>query len=901
VDAERRDFFVSFTSADEAWAEWIAWQLEVEGFTVVSMAWDFRPSQNFVLNMQRALEASDRVLAVLSPSYLSALYTQPEWAAAIAEDPTGAKGKLLAVRVRACEPKGLWHAIARIELEGLDEATARQALLAGVKLDRAKPAGPPAFPAGAPRAAAVEPRFPGILPPIWNVPHQRNPHFTGREELLTELEEALASVPAVITQAITGLGGVGKTQLATEYCYRHAADYDLVWWIRSAETAALAADYAKLAGPLGLGIEDEQDQRLIVEGVRRALEQRGGWLLVFDNAEDRQQVRDFLPHGGGHAIVTSRDPVWGGVARPLAVRTWPREDSVQFLLKRTDDEDEAAASELAEALGDFPLALEHAAAYAERTGCSLARYLKLFRESHQALWARATPPDEYHATIATTWELAFQRLREESPAATDLLSLCAFLAPDDIPRAIIVEGADLLPERLAEEVRDPVAFDDLIAALRRYSLIEASDDALSVHRLVQTVTQDALEPEARKEWAGCAAAVVNRAFPQKSADVRTWDDCSRLLPHALAAAGAAEELGVAPKAADRLLNQVGLYLTGRADLAGAKRALQRAVAVAEAAYGPEHPEVATDVSNLGDVLHEMGDLDGARMCFERALGIDEAALGPEHPAVGIDVGNLGKVLRDLGELSMARQCHERAIAIHVAAYGEGHPTVAVGLSDLAGVLCAEGDLAGARAHLERALAIDEAAFGTDHPKVAIRVNNLGGVLHAAGDVEGARACCERALPIFEKVLGADHANVATLVNNLGMVLRALGDLKGARACFERSLAIDEAAFGPQHPAVATDVNNLGLVGDLAGARECFEQARAIDEAAYGAEHPNVARDVSNLGSVLEALGDLVGARACFERALRIWRQFLGDEHPKAKIARENLERVERAMREAEEE
>ena len=158
MDAERADFFISYASADRRWAEWIAWQLDDAGYAVVSMAWDFRPSQNFVLNMQRALEASARLLAVLSPSYLSALYTQPEWAAAIAEDPTGARGKLLAVRVRACEPKGLWHAIARIELDGLDDAAAREALLAGVKLDRAKPPGPPAFPAGAPRAVGPSSR-----------------------------------------------------------------------------------------------------------------------------------------------------------------------------------------------------------------------------------------------------------------------------------------------------------------------------------------------------------------------------------------------------------------------------------------------------------------------------------------------------------------------------------------------------------------------------------------------------------------------------------------------------------------------------------------------------------------------------------------------------------------------
>src|SRR5438093_9160503 len=138
-----KDFFVSYNKADRAWAEWIAWQLEEAGHTVAIQAWDFRPGANFVVEMQRAAAESRRTIAVLSPDYLDARFTQPEWAAAFAQDPTGEQGLLLPVRVRECELHGLLPQIVYVDLVGLDETASRAALLAGIDRARAKPDAPP--------------------------------------------------------------------------------------------------------------------------------------------------------------------------------------------------------------------------------------------------------------------------------------------------------------------------------------------------------------------------------------------------------------------------------------------------------------------------------------------------------------------------------------------------------------------------------------------------------------------------------------------------------------------------------------------------------------------------------------------------------------------------------------
>ena len=267
-------FFVSYNSADRDWAVWIAWELEQAGYTTSVQAWDFMPGSNFVLEMQRAASECERTVAVLSPDYLESAFTQPEWAAAFAGDPTGKSRKLVPVRVRQCEIDGLLKSIVYIDLVGVEEAAARRQLLEGVRQGRG-PVGPVRFPSAKP------PRFPTALPDIWNVPHLRNPNFTGRDALLAELHAALTSGrAAAVTQAISGLGGVGKTQLAAEYAYRSAHEYSVVWWVRAEDPATALSDYVDLARRLGLKTPEETG-RAIVSAVRDWLSHNGGWLLIF--------------------------------------------------------------------------------------------------------------------------------------------------------------------------------------------------------------------------------------------------------------------------------------------------------------------------------------------------------------------------------------------------------------------------------------------------------------------------------------------------------------------------------------------------------------------------------------------------------------------------------------------
>jgi tetratricopeptide (TPR) repeat protein len=665
----------------------------------------------------------------------------------------------------------------------------------------------------------LPPARPGVV--VSNLP-ARNRVFTGRSELLARLNQQLsASISGAVAvtslpmdspaataapdadaspQVLHGLGGVGKTELALEYAHRHQGDYAIRWWVAAEQPAAIPAHLVGLARRLG--IPEQSDQSETVAVLLDELGRRGGWLLVFDNAEDPHNLRPYWPSTdhGGHLLVTSRNPNWQPLAAPIPVDVLPRRDAIAFLQRRAGL-DEPNADRLAQALGDLPLALEQAAAYLEQTHTPPDEYLELLATRTRELFAlgRAATSEQ---TIATIWAVSLQRVHSEAPAAEELLRLCAFLAADDIPRATLYDHPDVLPEPLATAVRDQLAFHQALAALGRFSLATVTDDAISVHRLVQAVIRHQLSSDEQEQWARVAVALVLAAFPNEPWDVNAWPTAARLLPHALAAGEHEERLLVDLQAAAAVLGLAAMYLWGRAEHILAVRLLERALTICEAHLDPAHLTTAQSLNDLAVVLHAHGDLDRARTLQERALAIREARLGADHPDTAQSLNNLALVLRDQGDLDAARVLFERALAIREARLGSDHPTTAHSLTNLGVVRRDQGDLSRARALHERALAIFEARLGADHPTTGESLSYLAMVVARQGDLERARTLLERALTIFEARLGPDHPDTAWSLHELAVVLHNQGDLAHARALHERVLATYRTRFGPDHPDTA---------------------------------------------------------------------------------------------------
>ncbi|HEX6555214.1 MAG TPA: protein kinase [Ktedonobacteraceae bacterium] len=292
---DHKDFFISYNGADQRWAEWIAWQLEDATYSVILQAWDFLPGSNFIVQMDRALTLAPRMIAVLSPQYLSALYTQPEWAAAFRHDPQGEQSLLIPVRVQPCEVTGLLGPIVYVDLVGHDEATARQRLLAAVRHERAKPAQAPAFPQTMQHTISKQLNFPGDLPPIWKMPHQRDPLFLGREQLLQELHSSLATDHHVLLfEPASEVGSNGAVETAVEFAYRYRSDYQVIAWIQANSREAFRSDMLGLADALRLPQANPSDRDPLI-AVVQWLRTHQHWLLLLDQMHEKEVLSPLMP------------------------------------------------------------------------------------------------------------------------------------------------------------------------------------------------------------------------------------------------------------------------------------------------------------------------------------------------------------------------------------------------------------------------------------------------------------------------------------------------------------------------------------------------------------------------------------------------------------------------------
>ncbi|HLZ60545.1 MAG TPA: NB-ARC domain-containing protein, partial [Ktedonosporobacter sp.] len=372
---------------------------------------------------------------------------------------------------------------------------------------------------------------PGMVP-IWNVPSHRNPFFTGREMILANLRQFLTTAKtATLTQpqAISGLGGIGKTQIALEYAYRYGEGYQAVLWVRAESRDVLTSDFAALAPLLGLSEKDTQDQGWAIAAVKEWLANLTRWLLILDNIEDLQLVSDFIPiQAQGHVLLTTRAQATGSMAHLIEVDALDIDEGVLFLLRRAkiiaheaspdaaSYADQTYARAIGERMGCLPLALDQAGAYIEETRCNLAEYHKLYETRGSVLLKeRGALIAGHPEAVVGTFLLSFERVQQTNRAAADLLRLCSFLHPDAIPEEIITDGAAELGPVLAPVASDPLLLDRAIKDLLKYSLVRRNRDVktLTVHRLVQAVLKDEMEKDAQQKWAEKVVRAVNRALP----------------------------------------------------------------------------------------------------------------------------------------------------------------------------------------------------------------------------------------------------------------------------------------------------------------------------------------------------------------------------------------------------
>jgi len=903
--------FISYASADRAPAEVLHDRLTAAGFSVWFDKARLNPGCDWHKEIEAGCEAARVILPLLTPNWRTSEWTKYETYASPSVLPVIAEGEPADVLT---PPLRRWQAMT------LDPLTAEEPEWLGLF--------------AAIRGKLAEPR-PERLPCLLRLPHDPNPHFTGREADMNRLDEELHTGPvAALTQArvraLTALGGVGKTTLANEYVRRFWRLWPQILWVdvRRGYQAQFAAIFDQMFPDLAFA--DIPDARK-ADRVRDVLREPHERLLVLDNVEDEASATDWIPREGGcRTLITSRFTGFSAAIRTIPLDVLEPDAARAFLVSRAgraaEGRQREACDTLAKRLGYLPLALEQAAAYIAVQRIGFTDYLRLFEAAAQELLARRElGSTHYPDAVITTWQTTMARL---SPEARAVLRLSSVLGTAPIPLAMLIESASRIailgatlpvlqpprsllswlrggrpadpmrappePDRAKAEVAVRAAVGD---QLHRYSMIQDwNGETFRVHPLVRSV-----------EWWGMDAPARRYAMELAAhAPPEPHDADGRAVSNTFVAHGAGlrERLNEAGRHwPDHVLPGL-LYdqAAARGDVTAADTYALDHYEAAKRRLGPIHEITRQAAVRVATSLHAKGDYAAAAAIWRVMLEGHEVQDGPDHPNTLASASNLASCLEALGDAAAALPLYRRALESSERVLGAEHPDTLTSVNNLAYCLEALGDAAAALPLFRRALESSERVLGAEHPQTLTSVNNLAYCLQTLGDASAALPLYRRALAGRERVLGVEHPQTLTSVNNLAGCLRALGDAAAALPLYRRALESSERVLGAEHPDTLGSVNNLAgclrALGDAAAALPLYRRALESRERVLGVEHPQTLTSVNNLAGCLEALGDAAAALPLFRRALAGCERVLGAEHPDTLTSVNNLAGCLRALADA---
>jgi hypothetical protein len=768
----------------------------------------------------------------------------------------------------------------------------------------------------------------GSVPEIWGRVPQRNKNFTGREDLLAKLRAGIGTeVTAVVPHALHGLGGVGKTQIAIEYAYRYQSDYDVVWWISADQPVLVRSSLAALAPHLGLspatatGIEDAATA--VLDALRRGAPY-GRWLLIFDNADQPEDINEIIPRGPGHVLITSRNHRWQAVVDTVMVDVFERAESVAFLNKRVSSTiSRPDAMQLAQELGDLPLALEQAGALQAETGMSVEEYLRLLRVQTSELLAEAKP-SEYPVSMTAAWKLSVSQLNGQLPEAVDLLRCCAFFGAEPIPRDVFVRAIQGSQPELRNLLAKPILLSRAIRELGRFALvrIDTVSRTIQVHRLIQALLREELSPEEQELFRHDVHLLLAAAVPNNPDDNIQWPLYAELAAHVIPSGLDACQDPVTRRFA--LITARYLYLSG--DGQSSRALLERLVNRWKEDSGPDHPDVLEAQRSLGDTLRDLGEYQASYELTKVTLERAQEIFGSRNELTLVLMNGFGADLRARGEFRAARDRDEQSRRLHEEFLGTTDPRTLLIMNSLALDYGLSSDYQAARELHQRTYMLQtEAAPGISKADLLASWSGLSRAVRLCGDYVEARYLGDDAYEFGRQQLGGDHFWTLRAAKDLSIALRRTADydeaLTLARDVFERctrlfgaghpdTLAaamsltnilrttgqIDEAfelaedtvnrypeVYGADHPYNHGCAGNLALLlrvrGDLAGARRLNETALAGLDARLTRDHHYPLTVATNLASDLAGLGDAAAARELGEDTLTRLRSLLGEDHP----------------------
>ncbi|MBX9950302.1 MAG: tetratricopeptide repeat protein [Candidatus Obscuribacterales bacterium] len=631
---------------------------------------------------------------------------------------------------------------------------------------------------------------------------------------------------------MTGLGGIGKTQIATEFAYLHKTEFNVVCWIESTQPEAIESAFRRLAKALGVH-EQTRDFGDVFDEVARCLDKLGCWLLIFNDARNVDAISQYVPNlNNGSILITSRNQDWSSFAKTISVPVFEKQEAVQFVLLRTNTNDHNDAIALVECLHSLPLALEQACAYIAKSNKTIESYINLFRVKRFDLFGDS--PLDYDKTLRTTWEVSSGELEEESLEALQFISICSIFESTDIDLAWFQDDVHISP--LAEVIKDEMALDKMIATLRSFSLIEVIGPGIfSVHALVQAVVRTSWSNEECLAFGNQALLTMGRTFlPLDIDNVNSWPLCSRLLPHVLSTLYYIAEIGMLNKGmAISLMVTAGQYLYIRGYYSLATPLLETAA----------------------EALKEIDDvpLESRSNCLN----------------------SLAVLYRELERYDEALPLAEEALKLRIEKFGEESQEVIVTLNNLSVIKQCTGDILEAESLFQKAVDIARRLCTDDKEDLLSPLANFANLYLETGQPEKGLPMIEESYKICEALQHEKPHLLAGAGGLMSSYYRGIGNLTRAIDCMKASLKAKIQVYGLQNSVAATAINNLGVLYNEAKmhrpARCLFALALKIRENIYPSNHSTIAESYGQLGATYLFLDWCTQAESAFKRSVEIYR------------------------------
>ena len=748
----------------------------------------------------------------------------------------------------------------------------------------------------------------------------RNPYFTGREQALEKLRAQLTSgSPAVIRQppqALYGLGGIGKTEIAAEYAHRFSSDYDVVWWIRADQEDSIRSALVGLGRRLGLQDfhpeERDYSSRIVLDALQ-AGDPYDAWLLIFDNVTQPGIIGQFIPQGRGHVIVTSRISEWRKELHTdgIEVAEFDLNETIRFLRTRVpqlgcepdpagcapasaEEEDarrQAVAERLARTLGNLPIAAEHAAAYLTQTGRSADDYIQDFnRNAHELLSREA---DMYSSEIvATTWSVSRQNL---TPEAQGLFRILAFFSAEPISEDVLVQPSRIqdVPDELSKVLSSRTEFRRAARELARFSLVKIHGvrNVIQVHSVVQAVTRGRIEredPEAARQLRATAHALLAAADPGEPEKEQNDPLFERTIHH-LIPSGALESDNRALR--DLIINQVRrLHLRGgyAESLSLGENALQ----IWRDRFGREDLQTLSLAVQVGIALRASGQTEEAYELNSETQRSLLAHYGREHEVYLSCANSYGQDLRLLGRYADALEHDLALLPVFEEVLGPGNYRTLNVSNNIAISLRCIGKFEEALARDQHTYEMREQNFGYSDPQTLSSKFGIARDLRRLGRYEEALDLSRELADIMEERREPWRLFRLSVYADLSQALRRAGFYTDARDLGESILTRYQALAGNGHReslvAATNLINYRRITDDLAGAQELGEQTALTWEKIAGAGHPNTLTARANLAVVLQARGNSNAAREMNQTVLAGFEQLFSSDHPSRLVVMGNL-------------